>query len=88
MQQSLVLLYAQLIHSSPGPVVSFLANTTLNLPGVNGAPPNAVNGLNFLLTLWTKEQENFEGDYTIKVTYETPRLCAAKRLLSRTACLR
>lgn len=68
MQQSLVLLFAHLIIGNPTAVVSFLSTNTLSLPGPNGATPVSVSALNFLLTLWTREQENFEGSFAIKVS--------------------
>jgi len=57
--QSLVLVYAQLIHSQPDAVLSFLS-------GVPG--PTGNSALNFVMSEWVSKQHLFFGSYETKVS--------------------
>lgn len=57
-QQSLIMVFAQLIHTRMDPVLTFLSN----LPGPTGKPV-----LEFLMSEWVNRQVSFVGAYGVKV---------------------
>jgi importin-9 len=57
-QQSLIMVFAHLMHTKLDAVLSFLSN----VPGPTGEP-----GLNFLMTEWVYKQNSFSGPYECKV---------------------
>jgi hypothetical protein len=57
-QQSLIMVFAQLIHTRMEPVLTFLSN----LPGPTGKPV-----LEFLMNEWVNKQVSFVGTYDCKI---------------------
>lgn len=57
-QQSLIMVFAHLVHTRMQPVLTFLSG----LPGPTGQPV-----LEFLMTEWVNKQANFVGSYEVKV---------------------
>ena len=58
--QSLIMVFAQLIHTRMEAVLTFLSS----LPGPDGKPV-----LEFLMTEWVNRQVSFAGSYGVKVRY-------------------
>ncbi len=59
-QQSLIVVFAHLIHAKMDNVLTFLTN----IPGPTGRPV-----LEFLLTEWVSKQNSFVGPYECKIRY-------------------
>lgn len=57
-QQSLIMVFAQLVHTRMDAVLTFLSS----LPGPDGKPV-----LEFLMTEWVNRQVTFAGSYGVKV---------------------